>query len=110
MANLDVNDVELAHRLNTSRQTINSRRKGRVTMSAEDIGELATALNVDVALFFGPPHEAVQWLVDHRREALDSESARGTALPSTLELRRRCPIGLHLPLRDGRVRPPLRAA
>lgn len=73
MANLDITDAELAERLHTSRQTINSRRKGRVAMTAEDLGELAQVLDVDVRLFFGSPHQAVQWLVENRPEALNEE-------------------------------------
>ena len=72
MANLDVTDAELAHRLSTSRQTINSRRKGRVAMTAEDLAELALALDVDPALFLGQPSDAVRWLVDHQAERLDA--------------------------------------
>lgn len=72
MANLDVTDAELAIRLHTSRQTINSRRKGRVAMTAEDLAELAQALDVDPALFLGQPSDAVRWLVDHQADRLDA--------------------------------------
>lgn len=75
MANLDVTDAKLADRLQTSRQTINSRRKGRVAMTADDVAEVAAALGVDPALFFGPPHEAVRWLVEHQAAQLDGMTA-----------------------------------
>lgn len=72
MANLDVTDAELAERLSTSRQTINSRRKGRVAMTAEDLAELAEVLGVDPALFLGQPSDAVRWLVEHQPDRLDA--------------------------------------
>lgn len=71
MAALEVSDVELADRLQTSRQTINSRRKGRVAMTAEDLAEMAAALGIDPAILLGPPHEAVRWLIEHRADQLD---------------------------------------
>ena len=72
MANLDVTDAELADLLQTSRQTVNSRRKGRVSMTAEDLAEVAEALGVDVSILLGPPHQAVQWLIDNQRDRLDA--------------------------------------
>jgi transcriptional regulator with XRE-family HTH domain len=75
MANLDVTDAKLADQLQTSRQTINSRRKGRVTMTADDVAEVAAALGVDPALFFGQPSDAVLWLVEHRPDLLNGAAA-----------------------------------
>ena len=75
MANLDVTDAKLADQLQTSRQTINSRRKGRVTMTADDVAEVAAALGVDPALFFGQPSDAVRWLVEHRPDLLNGATA-----------------------------------
>ena len=77
MANLDVTDAELADLLRTSRQTINSRRKGRVPMTADDLSEVAEALGVDVAILLGPPHEAVRWLVEHQPDRLDALESPG---------------------------------
>jgi transcriptional regulator with XRE-family HTH domain len=115
MANLDVNDAELGRRLHKSRQAIHAKRTGRSSMTADELAEIAEALEVDPAIMLGPPHEAVQWLVHHRREVLDSEAARAPGLPSTLELRSPTgswcrPTSLRIPIRDGRVRAPQRAA
>lgn len=77
MATLDVSDAELGRRLNVSRQAIHARRTGRSSMTADDIHDVAEALNVDPAVFLGRPSEAVRWLVEHRADELDGGADPG---------------------------------
>ena len=74
MAALEVSDVELARRLQLSRQAIHARRTGRTAMTADDLADVADALDVDVAILLGPPHEALRWLADHRADELDGQA------------------------------------
>lgn len=71
MAALDISDIELARRLDVSRQAVHSRRTGRTSMTADDLADVATALDVDPAIMLGPPHEALRWLVENRADQLD---------------------------------------
>ena len=75
MGLLDVTDAKLARRLDVSRQTVHARRTGRSAMTLDDIEEVADALDVEPALFLGPPHEAVRWLVEHRPDLLNGATA-----------------------------------
>ncbi len=77
MATLDVSDIELARRLQLSRQAVHARRTGRTAMTADDLAAVAEALEVDPAILLGPPHEAVRWLVEHQPDRLDAVESPG---------------------------------
>jgi transcriptional regulator with XRE-family HTH domain len=66
MSNLGVSDTEFAQVMGVSRQTMHKRRTGRVSMTADDLHDMARALDVDPALFMGDPVDAVRWLTEHR--------------------------------------------
>ena len=93
MASLDVSDIELARRLDVSRQTIYNRRTGRTPMTADDIARMAQALEVEPAILLGAPHKALQWLVDNRSAELDEpkEPDEGDEL-SKYRRRSRCSV------------------
>lgn len=67
---LNLTDAEVGRRLGVSYQAIQQRRTGATRMRYGDIQRIAAALDVDPAVFAMEPPDAIQWVLDHRRDLL----------------------------------------
>lgn len=63
-----ISDIEFASMVGLTRQSIyNKRAKGR-SITAAELGDMAEALDVPVALFFHEPIDVVRWAIENRPE------------------------------------------
>lgn len=69
LATMGISIAQLATGLGVTRQTANSRAKGRP--SIDKIAEIADLLDVPLQVFFGHPRDAVAWLLENRPEIFE---------------------------------------
>lgn len=67
---LDVNDGQLAERLNWTRQRVEQRRSGATRIRMGDVDALAQALEINPLVFSLEPVEAARYVLDKHSDLL----------------------------------------